>query len=159
MSLDVHNDESQYNLARINKAAIDALRASAQSAEFSNNPLDSMTAEQIREVYEKSQRIHEADTLDSRRLEAAETFIAERPDFVKNSKTAQRMKQYMDAAGLDGSSPDHMHLAFDALVDHGLAVVKRQPATARTRYTQEELESMPLEELRELANAETARSK
>ena len=58
----------------------------------------------------------------------------------------------MEAAGLDGSSPDHMHLAFDALVDHGLATAKRTPAIARTRYSQEELESMPLEDLRDLAN-------
>jgi hypothetical protein len=118
-----------------------------------------MPAEKVREIYEQSYRIHEADTLEARRIEAAETFVAERPDFVKSPKTAQRMKQYMQAAGLDGSSPDHMHLAFDALVEHGLAQAARTSATARIRYTQEELESMSLEDLRDLANAEAARSK
>jgi len=77
--------------------------------------------------------------------------LAERSEAAENSLTARN--HYLEASGLDGSDVSHYDQAYAALAQRGLIQVDRSriPVRPRTQLTEDQLYSMPLEQLKDLA--------
>jgi hypothetical protein len=141
----------EYNIAH--KKALEALRG------MPPNPIDSLNAAEIKELYERSLAEQEQRRVPKAQEDAVRQFIVEAPEFVLSKQNTERVDQYFKAAGLNATSPDHFHQAYQALSARCLLQIdeSKRPRTPRKRVTQNELETMPLEQLAELANAQAKR--
>jgi hypothetical protein len=151
--VDLDQETMDFNLE--NKRRTDALREAAQQPD----PTDALTAEQILELYERSAAAKATQNAADAALEASKQFLAERPDYVKTPVNANRIATYLEAAGLDGTSPDHYHTAVSALAAKGLVRLdeSKTPRQPRKRYSAADLEELPIEELYALAQNEARR--
>jgi hypothetical protein len=86
------SDEDTYAWNIRQQEIADALRERAQYGE--QNPIDKLNAEQIRELYERSQAAHDQREAATRQEEAARQFVAEAPEFVLNPRNTARIDAY-----------------------------------------------------------------
>jgi non-ribosomal peptide synthetase component F len=110
-----------------------------------------LNAEEIRVLYEQELAAENARTAEQRAYESARTFTAECGTYIQTPQNAKRIADWLEAAGLDGTSTDHYHKAYGELSAAGLLRVKPTPAQPRRALTPQDLYSMPLEDLRKLA--------
>jgi hypothetical protein len=148
------NDQATaaFNLEQHRKA--EALREDYQRNP--NDPLDSLSLDQIEALCRRSIAAEEQKTVAARQEEAAKQFVAERPDFVCTPVNQQRVDMYFKSRGLDATNVDHFHEAANALASRKLlkldeSKVKRQP---RKQYSEADLQNMPLAELEALARGQ-----
>jgi hypothetical protein len=130
-----------------------ALREMAQRGD--KDPLDDLTADQLVALWQRSNEARAEKDAERQRFEAARIFTAEKPEFVQNPKNAQRIADYLEARGLDGTEVEHFHEAYGALAPRGLLKIDPRKAPQpqpRKRYSQDDLENMPMEQLIALAN-------
>lgn len=117
--------------------------------------LDGLNADEVLALWEKEEAKRAAKTRDELQFDAARTFCAEQAGFIQNQKNAEIMGAWLAENGLSGTEPDHFHRAYAALAPRGVIktqkIIKPRPEEARKPFTQAELESMPIEQLYELA--------
>jgi hypothetical protein len=133
-----------------------ALRELAQRGD--SNPLDTLSADDLAELWKRSLTAEAEKTAADRQREAAQVFTAERPEFVQNPRNAQRVADYLEARGLSGQNVEDYHEAFNTLAPRGLIAIdpKKAPKPQpRRRYSEADLEAMPMEQLIQLANQES----
>lgn len=129
-----------------------------QAATATESPLDKLSAEQIRELWMKSSAAEEKRNAEARVNEACQTFLAEETRYIANPRNAARVNAYLEARyGDSPATADRLHEAFTALNERGLLQVRPQPAQPRKRISEQDMENMPLEQLRELAEQELQR--
>jgi hypothetical protein len=152
---DVSEDAKiRYNIAANEDKMREIEQQKALDEQFAN-----MNAEQVRAAWEIEAAKETARTLPARQAEAARQFICESPEFVLSPRNQDYMDKYFQVAKLDASDPDHFHQAYRALASRGLIQVdeNRRPRTPRKQLTQADLEAMPIEQLRELADQQMRR--
>jgi hypothetical protein len=151
---------SDFDLADISeKATIDWNLAQQEALEKqreqrANEPDEKMTPDQIRVEIEKQQAANAITNEQERQFRAARTFCVEEPEYVVDQKNAKRMAAWLEARGLPGNSVDDYHQAFAALKAEGLLKVAVLPPQPRITLTERDLENMPIDQLRELADNE-----
>ncbi len=113
-------------------------------------------ADQIRDEYEQKLAEEAKAALPEKQIQAVHQFLVDHPEFVCSPLNQRRIDQYFEAAGLDGSSPEHFSRAFTALQSRGLVAVNeyRRPRQPRRPVSTRDLYDMPIEELRSRANQE-----
>lgn len=127
-----------------------------QAARQPESPLDNLDADQIRELWLRStsEKARAAEPQQAR--EAARQWMAEEPRYKKTPRNAQRMDSVISAmCGTRVPTADDMHAAFNSLHSRGLLEVNESVPTPRREFTHDELENLPLETLRELAEVES----
>lgn len=119
------------------------------------------SADQIRAEWQQQQHAEQEAALPARREEAIRQFLLEAPEVVNSERNGQRIGEYFRAVGLRGDSPDQFHQAYRALASRGLIKVDedKRPRQPRKQLTQADLETMPLDQLKALANAEMRKSR
>jgi len=137
----------EYNIEQ--KKALEQQREQA-----ANEPDEKMTPDQIRAEVEKQQAATAVTNEQERQFRAARTFCVEEPEYVADQKNAKRMAAWLEARGLPGNSVDDYHQAFAALKAEGLLKVAVLPPQPRITLTERDLENMPIDQLRELADNE-----
>lgn len=115
------------------------------------NPVENMTAEQIREAYERSAAEKQVEESKMAQYNAARTFTAECETYVQTPTNAKRIADWLEAAGRTGTSVDDYHDAFTALSTAGLLRIKPTAPKPRSRFSEAELYNMPIDELERLA--------
>jgi hypothetical protein len=148
------NDQATEAFNREQRRKQDALAEDYQRNP--NDPLDSLSLDQIEALCRRSIAAEEQKTIAARQEEAAKQFIAERPDFVCNPTNQRRIDQYFTARGLDATDPNHFHEAANALASRKLlkldeSKIKRSP---RKQYSEADLGNMPLDQLEALARGQ-----
>jgi hypothetical protein len=145
------NDDETYACHIAHQEALEAeLRRERELSE----KLDGLNAGQILQLYEKELAQQAKRSIPQQQEEAVRQFICEAPEFLLSKQNTDRVDQYFKASGLDATSPDHFHQAYKALSARGLIQTdeSKRPRTPRKRITQEDLETMPLDQLAALAN-------
>jgi hypothetical protein len=137
----------EYNIEQ--KKALEQQREQA-----ANEPDEKMTPDQIKAEVDKQQASTAITNEQERQYRAARTFTVEEPEYVVDQKNAKRMAAWLEAAGLPGNSVDDYHKAFAALKAEGLLKVNVLPPQPRVELTERDLENMPIDQLRELADNE-----
>jgi hypothetical protein len=115
---------------------------------------EKLTPNQVRAEFEKQVAVEDTKTLAERQDRAARTFCVEEPRFIACPANAKRVHAFLEARGLRGDNPEDFHQAFTALDSQGLLKVNAQSIQPRPEITERDLEKMPLEQLRELADRE-----
>jgi hypothetical protein len=110
-----------------------------------------LSAEEIRALYERELAAENAKNAEQRAYESARTFTAECGTYIQTPQNAKRIADWLEAAGLDGTSTDHYHKAYGELSAAGLLRVKPAPAQPRRAFSTADLYTMPLEDLKRLA--------
>jgi hypothetical protein len=138
--------------AAYHKAALE--QEQARIAE--ENKLASLSDKELHEQWETAAKKHEAETLPQRQIDSVHRFIQATPELVLNQKTMTRIDAYLKAAKLDASDPAHFDQAYRALSTRCLLDIdeSRRIRKPYQRYTEEDLAAMPIDQLRELAEAE-----
>jgi hypothetical protein len=127
----------------------------ARQREIETQVDPTLTADEVRVLYERELAAEAARTAEQRAYQSARTFTAECETYVQTPTNAKRIADWLEAAGLDGTSTDHYHRAYAELSAAGLLRVKPAPAQPRRAVTPQDLYTMPLEELRRLAEHDT----
>jgi hypothetical protein len=114
---------------------------------------DNMTLEEITNEWRQGVAAEEERKRPEREYWAARQVMAERPDYIPTPKNGQRIEEYVKAAKLDSTNPDHLHQAIKALESRGLLQLdpNKIPVAPREQYTEEQLYSMPWDDLEKLA--------
>jgi hypothetical protein len=143
-------EESTY---AYNRWHLDQRRQQIAAESKGQERLDAMTPEEIKAEWQQAMAQEEAGKRPEREYWAARQFMAERPDYVANPKNGQRIEEYIKAAKLDSTNPDHIHQAAKALESRGLLQTdpSKVEVKPRTRHSEEELYAMPWNELEKLA--------
>jgi hypothetical protein len=137
---------AEYNIWALEQAEL------ARQRELEAQIDPSLTPDEIKALYEAELVKENAHALEERQANNGRQFRSECPAFIPTPANADRMAKYMEARGFDGSSPDHFWQAFSELKAAGK--MKTNPApmpTPRQSYTEADLYSMDINELRELA--------
>jgi hypothetical protein len=136
----------EYRLWAIEQAEI------ARQQEIENRIDPTLTADEVKSLYELELAKENERTFSQRQFSNARTFLAENPQYIPDPSNAKKMEKYLEAAGLDGTSVDHYHQAFSELAAAGAIRVRQAPLPApRREVTAQDLYSMPLEDLKRLA--------
>jgi hypothetical protein len=146
----VENPEETYSHHR---AALEAEQARIAA----ENELRDLSDADLMKQWEKAAKEHEAATLPQRQVDAVHRFIAATPELKLNSKNQQRIDAYLKVAKLDASDPGHFDQAYRALSARNLLDIDESKRVREPykRYSQEELESMDIAQLEELARRQT----
>ena len=134
-----------------NQAAAEANRAVVE------DPLEDVSDQELLSRWQKAA----AKELEKRRndmaYESARQFVAEEPRYRETQKNAKLMERYIvERVGADAMlTPDVCHEAFAALSRRGLLDVQEVPREPRPTLTDADLYDMPLDDLHELAVAES----
>jgi len=120
------------------------------------NELDTVSDKELRERWEKAAAKEAAATLPARQIDAVHRFIQATPELVLNQKTMTRIDAYLKAAKLDATDPSHFDTAYRALTARNLLDIdeSKRARVPYQRYSEADLAAMPLEKLKELAEAE-----
>jgi hypothetical protein len=132
-----------------NQAAIEQEKARIAA----ENELRELSDAELMKRWEKAAKEHEAATLPERQVDAVHRFINATPELVLNPKNQQRIDAYLNAAKLDASDPTHFDQAYRALTSRNLLDLDESKRVRKpfVRHTLEELESMDITQLEELA--------
>jgi hypothetical protein len=127
--------------------------AAVENAEVVD-PLESLSDEELLKRWQQAAQKELRKRHEESSYEAARQFVAEEGRYVESDKNAQRMSQYLEAAiGKDATpSVDDLHSAFAALNRRKLLEVRELPREPRPVLTDDDLYTMPLEDLVDLAN-------
>lgn len=117
------------------------------------DPTEGLTPEQIRELHNRSVAAQAQKEVPRRQVEAVRQFCAERPDYVTSQRNNFRVTSWLEASGLDATTPDHFHRAVEALASHGLLQLDPSRVPVKPRPIIDP-ETLSLDELRDAANAE-----
>jgi hypothetical protein len=110
-----------------------------------------LNAEEIRVLYEQELAAENARTSEQRALESARTFVAECPTYVTCEANARKVATWLENRGYDGTNPSQYWEAYNALAAANVIKTRPAPAQPRRALTPQDLYSMPLEDLRKLA--------
>jgi hypothetical protein len=115
------------------------------------NRLYNLPIEKLREEFESKGKTVEDEQLDKWRMQQARTWIESQPAFEANGPNGKLVAAELERRGLRGSVYD-LQICFDALVESGQIQPQEVPPTpVRLNYSAEELRSMPLNKLKQLA--------
>jgi hypothetical protein len=109
-----------------------------------------LSPDEIKALFEQEQAQQREVDGQRSQYDNARTFVAECPTYIMSDANSRKMVQFMDAAGLDGSSVDHFHRAYAKLAEAGVLRVKEAPAQPREQFTEAELYNLPMDQLEDL---------
>lgn len=120
------------------------------------NEIAEMSDKQLREQWERAVAEQERATLPARQVDAVHRFIQATPELMLTPRNQRKIDKYLTAAGLDASDPSHFDAAYKALSARKLLDIdeSKRLRTPYQRHTPADLESMPLEQLEELARGQ-----
>jgi hypothetical protein len=137
---------AEYNIWALEQAEL------ARQREIEARVDPTLSPDEIKALYEAELAKENARTLEERQVNNGRQFRSECTEFIPTPANADRMAKYMEARGFDGASPDHFWQAFSELKAAGKLKTNPAPLPApRRELTAAELYSMPIDQLRELA--------
>jgi hypothetical protein len=145
-----HDNEEETHAYNLAAAEAEKARLEAEAGARLDNLSDSELVEQ----WQKAAAAEEAKTLPARQVDAVMRFVQATPELVLNPKNQQRIDMYLKAKKYDATDPSHFDEAYRALSAKNLLDIdesKRQREPWRRPYSVEELEDMPLEQVKKLA--------
>jgi hypothetical protein len=130
-----------YNRWRVEQQRLQIAEEAKAQERFDGMSLDQITAEYRQKVAEEEA------------AKRPQQFMSERPDYVACPANGNRIEQYIEAARLDSTNPDHVHQAARALESRGLLKLDPSKIEVRPRqkYSEEDLYEMPFDQLEKLA--------
>jgi hypothetical protein len=143
-----------------NESETHAYNVAVQKAQDEKTALrksaEQLSDSELLDQWGKAAKKLEAANLEQRQVDAALRFVAATPELVLNAKAMSRIDAYFKVAKLDASDPSHFDQAYRALAARKLVDIDESKRVREPfqRYTQEDLETMPIEQLRELAEAQ-----
>jgi hypothetical protein len=150
--LQFYKQQYEANPTQENKAELD--RYAAQRG-INLDPvvsrLHQLPMEKLAKEWETKGKAVEDEQLDKWRMQQARTWIESQPSFEPNGPNGKLVAAELERRGLRGSVYD-LQICFDALVESGQIQPQEVPPTpVRLNYSAEELRSMPLNKLKQLA--------